>query len=101
MCYHIVYSRHHSDYGYKKLPHESGCTKLKDYDLSKHCTVGQKTYLKSSTGRRLIPGDLCTNPEAFATFTNETCTGYDSKEYDSGVNDDSSNGSSDNQRNKV
>ena len=50
--------------------------------MSKHCTVGQKTYAKPSSGLRLIPGDLCTNPDAFVTFTNVTCTGFD---YDAGV----------------
>ena len=44
--------------------------------------MGQKTYVKSSNGLRLIPGDLCTNPESFVTFSNATCTGYD---YDAGV----------------
>lgn len=64
--------------------------------MSKHCTVGQKTYVKSSNGLRLIPGDLCTNPESFVTFSNATCTGYD---YDAGV-DYSDDGGGDN-RSKV
>lgn len=70
------------DYGYEKASQGSDCVKVKGYDVSKHCTVGQKTYLKSSSGRRLIPGDLCKDPESFATFTNASCTGYD---YDAGV----------------
>jgi len=80
--------KYHSDYGYQRSSDRSGCIKEEGYDPSKHCTVGQKTYLKSSTGQRLIPGDLCTNPEVYATFSNATCTGYD---YDAGVdypNDD-------------
>lgn len=56
--------------------------------MGKHCTVGQKTYAKSSSGLRPIPGDLCTNPDDFVTFTNETCTGYD---YDAGVDHSSDN----------
>lgn len=73
---------------------------MKGYDVSKHCTVGQKTYLKSSSGRRLIPGDLCKDPESFATFTNASCTGYD---YDAGVDysDDVNYDNNDNQNSKV
>ena len=74
-------SLHHSDYGYHKDQHDK-CVEEEHYDLSKHCTVGQKTYVKSSNGLRLIPGDLCTNPESFVTFSNATCTGFD---YDAGV----------------
>lgn len=78
----LLVHKYHSDYGYQRSSDGSGCTKEEGYDVSKHCTVGQKTYLKSSTGRRLIPGDLCINSEAYATFSNATCTGY---EYDAGV----------------
>lgn len=90
-----LFHRHHSDYGYESSG--GGCVKVKGYDVSKHCTVGQKTYVKSSTGRRLIPGDLCTNPQDFVTFTNETCTGYD---YDAGV-DNPSDSDNDNTSSKV
>lgn len=65
---------------------------MEGYDVSKHCTPGQKTYVQSSSGLRLIPGDLCTNPDNFVTYKNATCTGYD---YDAGVDhtgSDSGNG---------
>ena len=76
----LAYCTLYSDYGH----HRDGntCVKEEGYDLSKHCIVGQKTYVKSSSGLRLIPGDLCSNPGAFAKFTNATCTGHD---YDAGV----------------
>lgn len=86
----VAIVKHHSDSGYERKPHRSDCTKVEGYNLGKHCTVGQKTYLKSSTGLRPIPGDLCTNPDKFVTYSNATCIGYD---YDAGVDstDKSSN----------
>lgn len=96
----LLCHQHHSDYGYLKTPHGNGCTKDTEYDLSKHCTVGQKTYLKSSSGLRLIPDDLCTNTKSFVTYSNATCTGYD---YDAGVDysDGNGGGGVDDQRSKV
>ena len=66
------------DFGYERKPGpNTTCFPIPGYEVAQHCLLGEDTYEFNELGLRLIPGDLCTNPDSILNKVNKSCSNWD------------------------
>lgn len=77
-----TYTDMECDYGYTPIWSNNilSCKAIEGFDLSSVCPPDEKYYYQSSSGLRLIAGDLCKNTSAsvkLLRFEQKICTGHE------------------------